>query len=143
MASTYGTGSRSAIGKRSGTAVAYYKLPLIHATMLSTNYLGTTMKLASIDTVYAKEFSTKLNFPWLSQLKNTTSSALRSEAISKFSYVYETRDRGSCIERKGPIRKRRNSRGSRVVSEVNGARRKLGLSTMPFQRGGFIWPLPG
>lgn len=47
------------------------------------------------------------------------------------------------MERKGTIRKRRNSRGSRVVSEVNGARRKLGLSTMPFQRGGFIWPLPG
>lgn len=44
-ASTYGTGSRSAIGKRSGTTVAHYKLPLIHATMLGTNCLATSMKL--------------------------------------------------------------------------------------------------
>lgn len=44
-ASTYGTGSRSAIGKRSGTTAAHYKLPLIHATMLGTNCLATTMKL--------------------------------------------------------------------------------------------------
>lgn len=59
-ASTYGTGSRSAIGERSGTTVAHYKLPLIHATMLGTNCLATTMKLpfSNIGTIFFPKHET-------------------------------------------------------------------------------------
>lgn len=55
-ASTYGTGSRSAIGKRSGTTAAHYKLPLIHATMLGTNCLATTMKQLPLSNIGPREF---------------------------------------------------------------------------------------
>lgn len=59
-ASTYGTGSRSAIGERSGTTVVHYKLPLIHATMLGTNCLATTMKLpfSNIGTIFFPKHET-------------------------------------------------------------------------------------
>lgn len=98
-ASTYGTGSRSAIGERSGTTVAHYKLPLIHATMLGTNCLATTMKLpfSNIGTIF---------FP------------KRCEFLSFF-FQIQSRSKGNRFSKLVKLHKFRNSNERILIRDIS------------------------